>query len=69
MKMPLSNRKVIVAIDDSENAEYAFDCEYFYLFIYLFMSITYFLYLFLLCLISILSSISAELTYNNIHQR
>ena len=30
--MTLSNRNVIVAIDDSENAEFAFDCEYIDLF-------------------------------------
>ena len=35
MKMPLSNRNVIIAIDDSENAEYAFDCEFLNLILYL----------------------------------
>ena len=55
MKMPLSNRKVIVAIDDSENAEYAFDCKLFYLFIYLFIFELHFIFIFiqLHCLISI----------------
>ena len=36
MDMPLSDRNVIVAIDDSENAEFAFDCGYMYSFVYIY---------------------------------
>ena len=47
--MSPSNRNVIVAIDDSENAEFAFNFKY--LFIYLFI---YYLFIYLFILIVLL---------------